>query len=83
MYKHVKILKSVGSFGKDMMKDSVKEFKAIKRITKKKIKNTPKSVGKAFWNYPITSGAAAGITVGLTTGDKKLRYGSKNNNKKG
>jgi hypothetical protein len=81
MYKHVKVLKSVGNFGKDMWKDSVKEFKAVKRVTKRKIKNTPKTLSKAFWNYPITTGAAAGVTLGLTTGDKKLRYGSKKNRK--
>ena len=54
------------------------EFKGVK----KGLKKAPLKIGKAAWNYPITAGITTGVGAGLLLGEKRIRYGYGNKNKK-
>ena len=61
------------------------EWKGLKtelKGVKKGLKKAPLKIGKTVWKYPYVAGTAIGVGGGLLLGEKRIRYGYGNKNKK-
>ena len=63
--KHAKITKDYGVYKGSFAKDFAATARAEGRLLRKNVtlKNTKNFSGKALWNYPITTGAGAGLAL--------------------
>jgi len=75
--KHAKLASDFGVYKGSFAKDFAATARAEGRLLRKNVtwKNTKNFSGKAFWNYPITTGAGAGLALHavLPKKDKKKK----------